>query len=164
MGFIPIGTIVNTHGVKGNVTVKTDSDFKRERYAIGNRLYIKTRSARIPVTVEGFFEKKTVDVLKFTEFNSIEAVEVLKGSTLEIDEEDREALEDDAYYYSELIGLAVYGEAYIGTVKAVRDYPQGEVLVVDREDQKPVLIPFRKEFVKRVSKERIDIIEMEGLL
>ncbi len=164
MGFIAIGTIVNTHGVKGNVTVKTDSDFKEERYAKGNRLYIKTATARIPVTVESFFVKKTVDVLKFQEFNSLDAVENLKGATLEVDEADRELLEDDTYYYSDLIGLEVYGKDYIGIVDAIRSYPQGEVLVVGRESDKPALIPFRKEFIKRVSKTRIDIIEMEGLL
>ena len=57
-------------------------------------------------------------------------------------------------YFDELIGLDVYtDELLIGECSDVREYPQGEVIVVQRENKKDALIPFRKEFVKEVNKE-----------
>ena len=163
MEYIAIGTIVNTHGLKGNVTVKTDSDFKHDRYRVGNQLYIRTRKGRVPVVVERFSEKKTVDVLKFKTYDDINAVEPFKGCVLEVADDDRETLEEDAYYVSELLGCEVYEDELIGTVKTIRHYPQGELLVVQREGKKDLLIPFRNEFIRAVQKGRIDVTLPEGL-
>lgn len=164
--YIPIGTITNTHGLKGAVSVKTDSDFKESRYQKGSTLYIGFKGDYIEVTVKGYFEKGSLDILSFETFDSIEDVEKFKASTLYVLDQDREALEEDDYYYSDLLDLKVYNEedTYIGVISAIKDMPQGALLVVKREGAKDALIPFRKEFVKEVSKERIIIIEMEGLL
>ena len=165
MEYIAIGTVVNTHGIKGAVTVKTDSDFKDERYRAGNRLYIHTKKARVAVTVENHSEKKSVDILTFEEYDDINEVIAFKGCALEVASSDRQPLEADAFYVSELIGLEVRAnDAIVGVVRAIRHYPQGELLVVAREGQKDVLVPFRKEFVKDVTNTRIDIDPPEGLL
>jgi ribosomal 30S subunit maturation factor RimM len=51
-----------------------------------------------------------------------------------------------------------------GIVTDVREVPQGQLLVVD-VDGKDVLIPFRKEFIQFVDKQKgeITIIQWEGL-
>jgi 16S rRNA processing protein RimM len=162
--YITIGTITNTHGINGAVTVKTDSDFKESRYKKGNKLYIQLKNEVLEVTVKGYFPKSTLDVLTFEEFSNIDEVLKFKTCALLVKDSDREALEEDAYYYSDLIGLKVYTDTLIGSVKEVRDMPQGEMLVVERENKKDALIPFRKEFVKEVTEDKIVIIEMEGLL
>ena len=164
MTYIAIGTITKPHGVKGALSIKTDSDFKTERYAKGNTLYIQHKSTYLPVTVKGFFEKGSVDVLSFNEFDNINQVEAYRGCTVYVLDSDRKALEEDTYYYSDLMGLKVLTTELIGVVSEVRTYPQGEVLVVKRENQKDVLIPFRKEFIKEVTEEAIYLIEWEGLL
>jgi len=163
--YIAIGTIVNTHGIHGAVTVKTDSDFKESRYRVGNRLFINTTKGRVAVTVENHGVKKSVDILMFEEYDDINAVQGFKGCVLEVAENDREPLEDDAFYASELIGLAVrVNDEVVGVVRAIRHYPQGELLVVKRQGMNDALIPFRKEFVKRVTQASIDIDPPEGLL
>jgi 16S rRNA processing protein RimM len=164
--YIPIGTITNTHGLKGALSVKTDSDFKESRYQKGNTLYIEYKGAYIPVKVKGYFTKGSLDILTFEAFDSINEVEKFKASTLYVLDADREALEEDDYYYSDLLDLKVYNEeeTFIGTISAIKDMPQGAILVVKREGLKDALIPFRKEFVKTVTKTHITIIEMDGLL
>jgi len=167
MEYIEIGTIANTHGVKGALKVKTDSDFKSERYKKGNILYIKEKQSFLPLTVESYFTKGSVDIVTFKGFESINEVEKYKGQTLYVKDSDRQSLEEDTFYFDRLIGLEVYqSDQFVGTVSKVTEVPQGELLRVKREDLKDALIPFTKQFVLNVSLEnnRIDIVDLEGLL
>lgn len=165
MEMIALGTITNVHGVKGALTIRTDSDFRTERYKEGNRLYIGFKDTYIPVTVQGHFIKGNLDVVSFVEFTSRTDVERYKGTTLYIDAADRPPMrEEDTYYYSDLIGLEVYMGTLIGTVKEVREAPQGHLLVIDRPHKKDGLVPFRKEFVETVTEQRITLYDWEGLL
>ncbi|TVP94735.1 MAG: 16S rRNA processing protein RimM [Acholeplasmatales bacterium] len=162
---IALGTITNVHGVKGALTIRTDSDFRMERYHIGNRLYIGFKGDYVPVTVASHFMKGHLDVVSFEEFTSRTEVEHFKGAILYIAAADRpDITEADTYYYDDLIGLEVWLEDCIGTVKAVRETPQGHLLIIERPNAKDGLVPFRKEFVKAVTDRRITLIPWEGLL
>ncbi len=164
MTYIPIGKISKPHGVKGSVKIKTDSDFKDERYQKGQTLYIYYDKTYHEVTVQSRFEKAPFDVVTFDEISNINTVEKYKGCTLYVKDDDRHNLDEDTFYYSDLIGLDVYTDNFIGTVQEVRDYPQGAMLVIKREGKKNALIPFLKQFIKSVDKKKITVIDMEGLL
>lgn len=165
MSYIPIGTIVNTHGLQGTLKVKSDTDFKEQRYATGSTLYIAFRKDMIPITVQSYRTVKGLDYLDVVEFTDINQCEQYKGSTLYIDQADQHDLDPDEYYYDQLIGLKVNGQTFTGTVQAVREVPRGELLVV-LVNGKQVLIPFQAEFVADVDLKKgiITIIEWEGLL
>ncbi len=167
MELVIIGKIVNTHGLKGTLKVKSFTDFKEQRYSKGTTLYIAFERNYIPVTIESHREVKTLDYIKFIEFSDINLVEKFKGSDLVIEKALIHELDDeDEFYFNELIGMDVYNEDnLIGKCTDIRDYPQGEVLVV-KTKSKEVLIPFRKEFVKEVNKETnsLHLIVWEGLL
>ena len=167
MELVIIGKIVNTHGLKGTLKVKSFTDFKEQRYRKGTTLYIAFERDYIPVTIESHREVKTLDYIKFAEFSDINLVEKYKGSDLVIEKALIHELDDeDEFYFNELIGMDVYNEGnLIGKCTDIRDYPQGEVLVV-KTKSKEVLIPFRKEFVKEVNKETnsLHLIVWEGLL
>ncbi len=165
MDYVAIATITKPHGVEGAVSVKTDSDFKEERYAEGNRLYILHDGDYIPVTIATHAVKKNRDILVFDEFDTIEEVQRFRNCDLYVAEKDREPLGKDEFYASDLIGLPVLSNhQVVGTVKSVRHYPQGEVLVIEREGMKDAFVPFRKEFVGDVSERGIVIDDREGLL
>ena len=167
MEYISIGKITNTHGLKGTLKVKSFTDFKEDRYKKGSLLYISFKDEFIPVTVSHHRYVKTLDYLTFREYDDINMVEKYKGSFLMFNKEEAADLEEDEFYFDELIGLDVYtDDLLVGKCGDVRDYPQGEVIVVKRDDKKDALIPFRKEFVKEVNKElkRIYLINWEGLL
>ena len=74
-------------------------------------------------------------------------------------------MEDDAFYFNELIGLDVYQDELIGVVSDVRELPQGELLEV-KTNEKTILIPFQKEFVTNVDvkNKRIDVTLLDGFL
>jgi 16S rRNA processing protein RimM len=166
MEYITIGVIVNTHGLKGTLKVKSFTDFKEQRYQKGNTLYIAFQREYIPVTVDQYRTVKSLDYIDLKEFHNINEVEKYKGSELVMKADQKHELQEDEFYFDELVGMEVYTDQLIGTVTAVREVPQGELLVLKRPNNKDVLIPFRKEFVKEVNKQeaKITLLFWEGLL
>jgi 16S rRNA processing protein RimM len=167
MEYIRIGVITNTHGLKGTLKVKSFTDFIEERYKTGNTLYILFKNEYIPVTVTKCKSSKGVELVDVKEFTHINEIEKFKGSDLLISKDDiHEIKEKDTFYYTDLIGLEVHNDDFVGIVKDVREYPQGEYLVLDTADKKNVLIPFLKQFVTKVDidNKKIFISDLEGLL
>lgn len=166
MELITIGVIVNTHGLKGTLKVKSFTDFKKERYLKGNTLYIAFKNDLIPVTIKGFKTVKSLEHIDFMEFTDINQCEKYKGSELKISTDYVHELPEDEFYFEELIGMEVYTDKLVGICSSIREVPQGELIVLKREGLKDALIPFNKQFVKEVDKEnkRITLYEWEGLL
>jgi len=166
MELIIIGKIVNTHGLNGALKVKSFTDFKEQRYKKGTTLYIAFKRDYIPVTVVSQKEMKNLDLIIFKEFNDINQVEQYKGCDLVINKELIHELEEDDFYFDQIIGMDVYlKDELIGKCTDIRDYPQGEVLVV-KTNGKNKLIPFRKEFIEKVNvkENKLCLIMWEGLL
>lgn len=166
MDVIKIGVIVNTHGLKGTFKIKSFTDFVDERYRKGNTLYISFKNELLPVTVKEVRTVKGLEYVDFDEYNHINQIEQFKGSELFIDSNMIHPLDEDEFYFGELIGMTVVGTEVIGECIDVMELPQGQLLVVKRSGQKNALIPFQKEFVSNVDKQKqiISVIEMEGLL
>ncbi len=164
---IPIGTITKPHGVRGALRLKADTDFKEERFARGNTLYIRTKAGDQAVTVKTHQQTNALDIVTFEEFDSINDVERLRQCTVFFDAQKRRTLEDDTFYYDDLTGLDAYqNDIHIGTVKSVQTMPQSAMLRIERPQARDALVPFLKEFIKAVDLENntITIAEIEGLL
>jgi len=167
MEYIKIGAIANTHGLKGTVKVKSFTDFKEERYKKGNTLYIFFKNEYIPVTITNAKTVKGLEYIDFEGLTHINDVEKLKGSELFIDQEQIHVITDeDEFYYNDLIGCEIITDSPVGIVKDIREYPQGQYLVINTEEKKNILIPFLKQFVRDVDlkNRKIYLTEWEGLL
>ncbi len=163
MKYYTVGKIINTHGIKGEVKINNDSDF--DRFNVGNKLYIERNKQLIEVTVASHRIHKGFDLVSFVSYQDINLVLDFKGCTVKIDENQHDDLEDDEFYFDELIGKKVYNQSnvFVGIVVEVRDLPQGELLEIQREGKKNALVPFVNEFIISVDDEII-INEIEGLL
>lgn len=163
---IKIGVVVNTHGLKGTVKVKSFTDFKEERYKKGNTLYIHFKNEYLPFKVKKYKTVKTLEFIDFDELTHINQVEKYKGSDLYMNADQQHDLEEDEFYFEELINMEVHTDKFVGLCVDVREVPRGELLVVKTEQKKQALIPFLKEFIREVDKEKniIYINDMEGLI
>lgn len=163
MDGLVVGKILNTHGLKGELKVKNLSDF--DRFYNGSKLYIEYKNNMIEVTVDSVKDYDNLILVTFKDLNDINLVEKYKNSFLWIDKSDLDKLDNDEYYYYQLVGLPLYNEEgkLRGNVVEVREIPQGEMLVV-KNGSKNSFIPFRKEFIKSVLKDKIIIHEIEGLI
>lgn len=139
-----VGTIVNTHGVKGEVRILSDSDDKDKIFTKGTKLFTQG-SMDNELTISASRPHKQFILTTFEGKENINDIEYLKGERVYI---VREELEDGEYYLNDLIGLPVYdqGDKLIGTISSILNQGPYESIVVDLENNKTTNIPFVDEF------------------
>lgn len=166
-GKIAIGTIVNTHGIKGELKINPDTDFQSFRYAKHKTLYVSLGETLLPLKIKAHRSHKGYDLLTFEGLEDINLVERFKGMALLCDDEPVENLAKNEFHVAELSGRSVVQEGIQkGEVAGVRSYPQGDYLEVRLLDGTLRIVPFRDEFVKPFDRKEgpIEIVMMEGLL
>ncbi|MBF0780299.1 MULTISPECIES: ribosome maturation factor RimM [unclassified Granulicatella] len=168
MSVYHVGKIVNTQGLKGEVRVISVTDFAAERYKKGQLLSIVNQNEKIgDVVVKSHRKHKNFDLLTFENHQSINDVEQYKGMHLVVDESFLHELEDDEFYYHEIIGLDVFcRDEKIGNIKEILELGSNDVWVVQRKQKKDALIPYINDVVLSVdvANHRVEIAEIEGLL
>ena len=164
---VEVGKIVNTHGIKGEVKIKSNSDFTDKRFQPGEIVEIARKDkAPLEFKIASYRMHKGLHMLTFEGINNINDIEYLKGETL-LQERDHEEIElgEHEYYYSDIIGWTVFNEdTPIGRVIEIFETGANDVWVV--KGDKEYLIPYIADVVKEIDVEgrRIQITPMEGLL
>nr|WP_072537101.1 ribosome maturation factor RimM [Anaerococcus mediterraneensis] len=154
---ISVGEIVASHGIRGNLKVKSLSDNK-DRFKKGSKLYIGDEL----LTIREVFNQKNMLVIGFEEYDNINDVLKFVGKDLTINEKDLGKLSDDEYYIHDLIGLKVISNGQIkGEITDIISgvYPNDVYLV--KTDAAEVLIPALKSVIKEVDSQK-GIIEVEN--
>lgn len=168
--YLNIGKIVNTQGIKGEVRVMVTSDFAEERFQIGNQLalFLPNKKEPITVTVKSHRLHKQFHILSFEGYPTINDVEPLRDGVLKIAKDDLAELEDDAYYYYEIIGCHVIDQARgdLGSVVEILSPGANDVWVVDSKKYGEILIPYIESVVLNVDVEhkQINVDLPEGLI
>ena len=163
---VEVGQIVNTHGIKGEVKVKSNSDFTDTRFQPGEVLIVNHHHNEIEMTITSYRIHKGFHMLKFEGINHINDVEQYKGDYL-FQERDHEVIEfnENEFYYSDIIGCTVFNnDTPIGRVINIFETGANDVWIVKGE--KEYLIPYIEDVVKDIDIETktIKITPMEGLL
>lgn len=167
---VKIGTIVNTHGLNGELRVLSNSDFKDERFKKGAKFTVLDQKQTPVAVVElsKYRQHKTFDLLTFKGLNHINDVEKYKGYTLAIDVEQlRDLAEDEGYYYQDIIGCAVFnGEEHIGKVYKIAEQPGQDLWYVKQLGRNDIIIPFTDAFVKNIDIEKkvIQVNLIKGMI
>lgn len=167
MALLPIGRIVNTHGLKGEVRVATSTDFAADRYAPGAVVVLDAPSGRVDLVVRSYRPHRGFDLVSFRDHDTIESVLPYKGLSLLAEETAPVVLKRNEFRASDLIGLSVrQGDVAVGVIDGIRTYPQGDYLEIRKNDGAMALVPFVHALVPSVDmKTRIVVVaEMEGLL
>lgn len=166
---LKVGKIINTHSLKGEVKVKSSTDFEDERFEVGSKLLI-TRGNQVvrEVVVEGYRHHKNNLLVKFEGIDSIEEAEKLKNLQIKIDSADVADLAENEFYFHEIIGCEVFDEnnKCLGEVVEILTPGANDVWVIKTADSKEILIPYIEDVVKKIDVEnkKIDIEVMEGLI
>ncbi|QVK18946.1 ribosome maturation factor RimM [Mycoplasmatota bacterium] len=162
-----IGTIVSTHALKGEVKIYSTTDFRVERYQVGNTLYIKKDNQMIEVIIKSYRPHKDYELVSFENYNDINTVLPLVKCKIYVGGDNVQSLDEDEYYYRELFNCSVYHEdQLIGKVVDVVNYGASDILIIQDEKNKEVMIPFVNDFILEVDteKRKIQIEVIEGLL
>ena len=167
--FLNVGKIVNTHGIRGEVRVISQTDFPEERYRKGQRLTLfRENKAPLELTVAGHRKHKNFDLLTFEGYPTINDVEPLRDGILKVSKDELSELTENEYYYHEIIGLTVIDEQAreLGKIKEMLSPGANDVWVVQRKCKKDALIPYIESVVKQIDLDKGEVhIEIpEGLL
>ncbi|PHK50714.1 ribosome maturation factor RimM [Staphylococcus edaphicus] len=165
---VEIGKIVNTHGIKGEIKVKSNSDFTETRFQPGEKVIIERKNTEsLEFIIASYRMHKGLHMLTFEGIHNINDIEYLKGETI-MQDRDHEEIElgEHEFYYSDIIGCTVFDdkETPIGRVTEIFETGANDVWVV--KGDKEYLIPYIADVVKDIDVEgrRIVITPMEGLL
>ncbi|OEH91239.1 ribosome maturation factor RimM [Bacillus solimangrovi] len=167
--WLKVGKIVNTHGVRGEVRVISSTDFADERYVPGNVLYLEhpNQSDMLPLTITSHRQHKSFDLLKFDGYPNLNDVEPFKNGILKVSKNERVELEEDEFYYHDIINCEVITEdgEKLGVIKEILSPGANDVWVVKRKGKKDLLLPYIEDVIKDVNihDNIITIHLMEGL-
>lgn len=169
MGYISIGRIINTHGLRGEAKIDIWTDFPEQRFSGNYPLYVQKDGAYTPLMPLRWRMHKGYPLVVFEGLEDINLIEPYRNCELFVDEEDREELDEGELWLDDLIGMKVYDEAheFIGTVTGFEETNgANNNLRVAREGKKDALIPLIDSFIVEIDEELGEIIVhvIEGLL
>ena len=139
--WILLARVVRTQGRHGEVLADIFTDFP-QTLAHRKQLFLRPPAGHSPATlrdaiVESQWLHKGRVVLKFSQVDSMDQADSLRGFELITPREARTPLKDDAVYISDLLGLTVVDVSGGGTVIA------GEITAVDPEGIAPAMLVIR---------------------
>jgi len=169
--FLLIGKIVGVHGLKGDLKVYPYTE-TLHAFRAGQPIHLKapTGQEQTHIISSAKPHKKVIRV-SLKEIATIDSAENLVGSELFIEKENLPELEEDTYYWFEIIGLSVFlkDNTFIGNVTSVIPTGSNDVYVVkdpDRKREKEILIPAIASVVLEIDlkNERMSVDLPEGLV
>ena len=150
---IYIGKYVNTHGIKGEIRIKSNFKYKDKVFFVGNTLIIDNQE----FVINSYRRHKEYDMVTFKGITDINQIIDLKGSKVYV---FNISLSEGEYLDSTLIGFKVYmNNIYKGDVFDIKYLNNSKkILVVNNK-----YVPFELVNVN-LDKKRIDVMEVDGLL
>lgn len=161
---IDMGYIANAFGIQGWVKIKTATEYSDslDEYT---QVYLKLKDGTIlSKKIEKSFARDGVFHAKLAGVDDRDAAFALKGTIVAVDREEFPDLDEDEFYWVDLIGLSVInvqGES-LGIVKDLLETGANDVLVAKLE-QEERLIPFVAQYVVKVDMQNKQIIVDWGL-
>lgn len=164
---LKVGIIASTHGVRGEVKVFPTTD-DVNRFKKLKTVLLDTEKEMLTLNIESVKFFKQFAILKFKEFDNINAIEKYKGKSLLVTRENAVKLKKDEYFIADLIGVNVSSEdgSLRGQLKDVIQTGANDVYVIGLEDGRELLLPAIRECVLDVNLEEgsMKIHVLEGLL
>lgn len=162
-----MGSIVRSHGLKGEVKVKlTCSGLDRIVSCPALRLVSQGREIK-RVTVERAFLHPDGDaILRLREVKGVEEAKSLRGVLLAVLAAEKAILPPDTYFLDDLMGMKVVSTQgrELGQIEEVMEAPGNGVCVV-RKGKQEILLPALKSVILQVDlKARKMVVELPEVI
>ena len=162
-----LGKIVKKYSYKGELLAKLDTD-EPELYEQMDSVLVELRGHLVPFFIESSqFHKSELLRIKFEDVNNEQDADALLKCALYLPLQFLPELDDDKFYYHEIIGFKVEDDTHgnIGIIKAVNDSTAQALFEIDKNGIE-ILIPMNDEFILKVDKPNrtIYVKTPEGLI
>lgn len=160
-----IGKIIATHALKGELKVRSISDFNEERFKVGNKLILINDKDEVTLVIKRVRFHKGNFLVTFDGYENINLVEKYIGYDVYGYKDDVQ-LDENEYFYDDLIGCYIYHEdKQLGKVSEITSNGPQDILVF-KYNNKKIMIPYVEAYINEVDIEnkRIDINLIEGFI
>ena len=162
-----VGKIVKKYSFKGELLIKLDTD-EPEQFENLESVLINLRGNLVPFFIESSqLHKSELLRVKFEEVDTEDDADSLMKSELYLPLSFLPELEEDKFYYHEIIGFKVEDKNYgnVGIISGVNDSTAQALFEIDRNGTE-ILIPMNDEFIIKVDKpnKTIFVETPEGLI
>ncbi len=148
---VTLAAITGAHGVTGEVRLKLFGDGlaslkPHKSFNDGALTLKKVRD-----------DNKGGAIARFEQVSNRNDAEKLRGTVLTVPRSSLPALAEGEYYHADLIGLAAVSDngETLGTVVAVENFGAGDVIEIERPNNKRFMVPMRAEAVPDWDDERL---------
>ena len=161
---MPIGQVVGAHGIDGAVKIHF-YDAGHKTISAGQTLKMMSPGdMRTDYSIEWVRPHKRNFLVRLKGVNDRNQAQALSGSRIVINRSDLPVLEDDTFYWVDLIGMDVYtiADRYLGQIKAIIPTGSNDVYVVSHKEAE-TLVPALKTVITDVNRAtnmmRVDLPE-----
>lgn len=160
MDKIYVGKIVNTHGIKGEVRILSDFQFKDKVFKKDKKLIIDNEE----YIIRSYRHHKIFEMVTLNEYNNINDVLFLIGKKVYISKDELE-LDDDEIFDSDLIKFKVIDSNGVSGRVVDIFYASGSNKILRVMLDREVLIPFNSPMIEKIDKneETIHVNLIEGM-
>ncbi len=164
-----LGTIVGVFGIKGEVKVKSNTDFGVIRFKKGNKVELCSKignKVEEKTIISHKESTKGLDIILFEGIDNPEMAQKYIGYEILLEKQDEELLEG-YYHYADIWKCDVYyNDELIGNVIDMFDSGSHLILRIKREDKKDLLYPFVEKFIEKVDVEnkKIYLSPIKGMI
>ena len=152
MDKIYIGKIVSTHGIKGELRILSDFEYKDKVFIVGNKLIIDDKSYEI----KSYRVHKNFDMVTLDDYKDINEVLFLLKKDVYFDKnnlflEDNQILDEDLMKFK-----VVTKDGKEGLIKEI--FMAGSNKILRVEFDREVLIPMNSPMIVEINKENEEVI------
>lgn len=162
MEYVYIGKIVNTHGIKGELRIRSDFDKKEIVFKPGFSLYIG--EGHVKEEIVTYRRHKEFDMVTFKDYDNINQVLNYLKMNVYVKREDLN-LDNNDYVLQDLVGLEVVenGEKFGKVAEIVYN---GSSILLYVEAEKNFYIPYVDSYIKKVdlNNKEIEVNGVKGLI
>ena len=147
-----IGKIVSTHGIKGEIRILSNFDYKDKVFKVGNKLIIENQD----YTIKSYRKHKNYDMVTLNNFNNINEVLFLMKKDVYFLKKNLN-LKNNEVLDEELINFTVLtNDNKKGIIKEIFYASQTNKIIRIQLD-KEILIPMNSPMIEKIDKEKKEI-------
>lgn len=160
MELIYIGKITSTHGIKGELKIKSNFEYKDKVFAIGNKLVIDNKD----YIIKSYRSHKGFDMVTLNDYKDINEVLFLINKKVYIEKESN--FISDVILDEDLLKFNANINGEKGTIKEIFFASPNNKIIRVLINGKEVLVPFNKEFIKDINKDKkeVNIELIDGMM
>jgi|TARA_Y100000996_G_scaffold303859_1_gene241147 16S rRNA processing protein RimM len=146
--YIIVGKVLNTHGIKGYLTIRTYTSIPEDIFKYPLHIHTKNTIKKIEIEDHNFMPKKTI--MKILDVDNIEDADDYIGQNLLVLKTHLPKTTNDEYYWYDLIGSSVinHNGLELGYIDDLFTSGENDILIIKREGSlKEIYIPFLKNHI-----------------